>query len=180
MHRYVMTALVMLLAGCTTMKVIEPDPQTGLFPASRTATVTKNVAIDIDQYRSLILVPNGTFTIGMVRNILYFEEVIDFEGLEKIIIREGLTESVPSVNDRIGLNRAAKAYKPFLWLRWDSRQQGSRKYSQLVLTDPLTLEDYFIAETYLDHIWTGVNDQNNFYPMFNAFVKYLQEHSRVF
>lgn len=179
-YKNITIMLMAFLVGCTTLKVVEPDPQTGLFPASKSATVTKNVAIDIDSKRSLILVPNGDFTINMVKNIGYFDEVIDFVALEKIIIREKLTDVVPSVDDRIGLNKAATAYRPFLWLRWDSRQDGSKRYSQLVLTDPITLEDYFLAETLLDHVWAGVNDQNNFYPMFNAFVNYLKEHSADF
>lgn len=180
MYKYIPIILMALLAGCTSMKVVKPDPQTGLFPATKTATITKNMNIDLDSKKALILVPNGDFTVNMVKNIGYFDEVINFEDLEKIIIKEDLTDSVPSVDDRIGLNKAAKAYKPFLWLRWDTRQDGSKKYTQLILTDPITLEDYFVTETYLDHVWAGVNDQNNFYPMFNAFVKYLKQQSESF
>ena len=180
MYKFITAIFMVFLAGCTNMKVVEPDPQTGLFPATKTATITKNVEIDLDNKKSLILVPNGDFTGNMVRNIGFFDEVINFEDLEKIIIRENLTDAVPGVGDRIGLNKAAKSYKPFLWLRWDSRKDGIKEYSQLVLTDALTMEDYFVAETYMDYAWAGVNDQNNHYPMFNALVKYLKQHSESF
>tara|TARA_B100000767_G_C19517627_1_gene431085 strand:- start:89 stop:625 length:537 start_codon:yes stop_codon:yes gene_type:complete len=178
MYKYL--SLIILLTGCTTMKVVKPDAETGLFSVSKVASITKNIPIDLDTKKSLILVPNGDFTGNMIKNIGYFEKVINFEELEVIIIKENLTDAVPSVDDRIGINKAAKAYKPFLWLRWHTRQDGSKKYQQLILTDPITLEDYFITETYLDYAWAGVNDQNNNYPMFNAFIKYLQQHSETY
>jgi len=48
------------------------------------------------------------------------------------------------------------------------------------LTDPLDLEDYFICETLLDYEYSGVNDQNNFYPMMNSFIDYIKQHSQTF
>ena len=180
MYKFLPLFFVLLFTGCTNFKVVETDPSTGFFPGEKRATVTKNLAIDLDSRKELILVPNGDFTGNMVKNIGYFDQVINFEDLEKIIIKENLTELVPSVDDRIGLNKAAKAYRPFLWLKWDSRKDGSKTYQQLVLTDPISLEDYFVAETLLDTVWAGVNDQNNFYPMMNSFIEYLKEHSEEF
>lgn len=180
LYKCVPLALMILLAGCTTtMKVTKPDPQTKLFPSPKSANVIKEMDVDLDSKKSLVLVPNGDFTVDMLKNVGYFDEVITFEELEKILIKENLTETVPSIEDRIGLNKAAKFYKPFLWLRWDSRQDGTREYTQLVLTDPITVEDYLVAETYLDHMW-GINDRNNFYPMFNALVEYMKRNSETF
>jgi hypothetical protein len=53
-------------------------------------------------------------------------------------------------------------------------------YTQFVLTDPLTLDDLFVVETHLDFIWTGVNDQNNWYPMFNALIDYIKSNSKTY
>lgn len=87
---------------------------------------------------------------------------------------------MPSVKDKIGINNAAKHYKPFLWFRLDSHGSGTKEYVQFLLTDPLTLEDYFITETHLDRIWSGVNDQNNWYPMYNSFIAYIKENSKTY
>lgn len=171
---------ILALFGCTTLKVVDPDPNTGYFPAAKKATVVKSEKINLDERKGLLLVGRSDFTGRMAENIGYFEEVIDVEDLEKIIIQEDLTEEVPSLREKIGLNKAAKAYKPFLWLRWNYRVEGNRKYEQLILTDPLTLEDYFIAETYMDYMWAGVNDQNNNYPAFNALIDYIAENSETF
>lgn len=68
----------------------------------------------------------------------------------------------------------------FLWVRWDTRKEGSTEYLQLVLTDPLTLDDYFIAETVFDMVWAGVNDQNNWYPSLNALIDYIRKNSKTY
>jgi len=53
----------------------------------------------------------------MVKNIGYFDEIIDLPELEIIIAKNDLSESVPSVNDQIGIHKTTKAYKPFLQIR---------------------------------------------------------------
>ncbi|RUO19296.1 hypothetical protein CWE08_09950 [Aliidiomarina iranensis] len=177
MRNFVVFVMLFILSGCTTFKVVETDADTGYFPTQQVAVVVKSETIDLSSRKELVLVPNGDFTKGMIENIGYFDRVINFEDLEKIIIQEDLTDEVSSISDRIGVNRAAKEYKPFLWIRWDIREDGFRSYQQLILTDPLTLDDYFITETYLDTTWTGITDQHNFYPMMNALIDYLRENS---
>ena len=172
-------ALVML-AGCgTQMKVVKLD-DSGHFPTKKEATVVTSVAVDLDERRGLLVAPNGDFTADMVRNIGYFDEVINFEELEKRIVTNNLTDKVPSLQDRIGINNAARHYRPFLWLHWDSRKDGTKVYQQLKLVDALTLDEYFVAETYLDVIWAGVTDQNNAYPAMNALIDYLRANSATF
>lgn len=180
--------LACVLAGCTTMKVVTPDPNTGYFTGSKSgntktvkkATIIKNVPVDLDSKKQLIVVVGEEFSPQMVKNLGYFDSVVNFKELEELIIKNNLTDAVPDVNSRIGLNKAAKAYKPFLWLHWNTRKDGNKSYQQLVLTDPLTLEDYFVSETYLDYVWAGVSDQNNFYPAFNALVDYIKDNSKTF
>jgi hypothetical protein len=95
-------------------------------------------------------------------------------------VRNGLAEKVPSITDLIGISNAAKYYKPFLWLHAKTHGASRDMYTQFILTDPLTLDDLFIVETHLDFIWTGVNDQNNWYPMFNALIDYIKSNSRTY
>ena len=181
MFRSLAVVFVLLMSGCSTLKVIEVDEKTGYFPGTKLdAKVVKSVDVDLDSVNDLVLVPNGNFTSNMVKNIGYFDEVITFEDLEKIIIMNDLTEEVSSITDRIGINKAAKAYKNFLWIRWDIRNEGTKEYQQLILTDPITLEDLFIAETYLDYVWAGVTDQYNWYPMMNALIDYIKKNSETF
>lgn len=172
--------LALVVSACTSFKVTPVDEKTGHFPSSIKATVVMNKPIDLDSRKGLLLIPNGEFVKGQIANIKYFDETMTFEDLEKRIVQAGLTEKVPSVRDRIGVNNAAKHYKPFLWLRYEHTGEGRIKTGRFILIDPLTMEDYFITETKLDYAFAGVNDQNNWYPMFNSLIDHIQENSRTY
>lgn len=175
--RFMLVLFTAVVCGCTNMKVAEIDKNTGRFPTTVKATVVKDVEFDLGSMKSLILAPDNEFVLGQLRNIAYFDEVITLEDLEEIIIKNDLTEQVPSIREKIGINRAYKAYKPFLWLRFDTREEGNKTYGQFILTKPDTLEDIFIVEKHFDYVWAGVNDQNTWYPMFNALVDYIEANS---
>jgi hypothetical protein len=178
MKRIIGSILLLLsVAACQSMQVVERDPGTGYFPTSRSATVVKNASIDLDQRRELLVIGRSDFLEGQLGNIGFFNEVLTVPELETRIVREGLTDKVPSVRDKIGLSNAARHYQPFLWLRVDRRSEGNRNYAQFILTDGETLEDYFITETYLDTVWAGVTDRNNWYPMFNSLIDFLDDNS---
>ena len=65
-----------------------------------------------------------------------------------------------------------------MWFHGKMHGSGTERYSQFILTDPVTLDDLLVVETHLDFLWTGVNDQNNWYPMFNALIDYIKQNSK--
>lgn len=168
----------LMLSGCSVLKVAKIEPTTGYFPGGKIANIIKNESINLDSMKSLILVTGGEFVKGQVENIGYFGQVIDRQDLEREIVKKGLQDLVPSIDGPIGINKAYTHYKPFLWLRYDTRGSGNQQYAQFILTDPATLNDIFVAEEHLDYVWKGVNDQMVWYPLSNAFVKYIREHSK--
>ncbi len=181
MHRQILVALTLLfLASCTSLKVVPLDQKTGRYPTTVKATVVASKPFDLDRRKGLILVPNSDFVIGEITNMGYFTRVINVDSLEKAIVQSGLGEKVPSITDAIGLSNAAKIYKPFLWLHFKTRGSGTASYAQVILTDPITLDDLLVVETHLDYLWTGVNDQHNWYPMFNALLDYIQANSATY
>lgn len=182
MSRILLLLLLMVaLSACgTTQKVVSLNPATGYFPTEHKAVVVLDKPIDLDARKSLIVVARSEFVQGQIRNIGYFDEAITLDDLQTRIVQAGLSEQVPSIVDRIGLNRAAKVYKPFLWLRHETRGTGTQQYAKIILTDATTLEDVFVAETHLDYVWSGVNDQYNWYPMFNALIDYIEKHSETY
>ncbi|KUM54662.1 hypothetical protein AR688_15375 [Rheinheimera sp. EpRS3] len=161
------------------MKVAQLDPTTGRFPTKNQATIVKSSPVDLDSMKSLLLLPDNDFVKGQIGNINYFNATITLDDLETLIIQNDLTEEVPSVREKIGINKAYKAYKPFLWLRFDTRRENGKEYAQFILTKPDTLEDIFVVEKHLDYVWAGVNDQNTWYPLFNAIVDYIDENSKT-
>lgn len=176
----VIVCALLTASACTQLKVAEVDPSTGYFPGADTAPVVLAKPLDLDAHKGLIVVGTSDFLVGQLKNIGYFEEVIAVDELETQIIKANLTNQVPSVRDKIGLNKAARFYKPFLWLRVGDRQEGAKEYVQFILTDPITLEDYFVTETELDYLWKGVNDQSNWYPMCNSLIDYIKHNSRTY
>lgn len=171
---------VLLIDGCTQMKVAEVDPKTGYFPTTVKASVLTSKPIDLDAKKSLLLIPNQDFVKGQIANVKYFDEIMTFADLEKRIVQANLSDKVPSVRERIGVSNAARHYKPFLWFRYERKGEGRDQRGQFILTDPLTMEDLFVTETALDYVWAGVNDQNNWYPMFNSLIDYIRQNSRTY
>lgn len=178
MKRIIGSILILLsITACQSMQVVERDSETGYFPTSRSATVVKDVRLDLDERRGLVVIGRSEFLEGQLKNIGFFNEVLTVPELETRIVQQGLSDKVPSVRDKIGLSNAARHYQPFLWLHVDRRSDDNRNYAQFILTDGETLEDYFVTETYLDTVWAGVSDRNNWYPMFNALIDYPDNNS---
>src|SRR5262249_27008117 len=127
-------ALALLMTACTSMQVVEVDAKTGYFPSGTKVPTVKNKSVNLDAQKALAVVPNGGFSEGLLMNLGYFEEVITVDELVNRVIASNLTDRVPSITDRIGLNNAAKYYKNFLWLHYETRTSGNQLYRQLVLT----------------------------------------------
>ena len=159
------------------MEVAELDQTTGRFPTTAKATVVTSVETDLDSMKSLLLLPDNDFVVGQIGNIHYFDETMTLDDLETYIIQADLQDKVSSVRNKIGINKAYDEYKPFLWLRFDSRKDGNKTYGQFILTKPDTLEDILVVEKHFDYVWAGVNDKNTWYPLFNAIVDYIDENS---
>jgi hypothetical protein len=180
MKKLTLVLLLGVVIACTQFKVTTIDPRTGYFPSGKKADVIKSERYDLDSMKSLILVSAGTFGEGQVKNINYFEKVINVDQLQAIIVQEGLQDKVPSISDKIGVNKAYTNYKPFLWLRYHTRGEGRQEYAQFILTDPKDMKGIFIAEKHLDYVWAGVNDQNTWYPLCNALIDYIKENSKTY
>ena len=181
MKKILLIGLLLLFTACSNMKVSQLDPTTNRFKTEDKAIIVKSIKLDLDKYKSLLLLPNDDFMKGQIQNIKYFDKSITIEELESEIIKNNLIDKVPSITDKIGVSRAAREYKPFLWLRFDVRDAGeyNKRYAQFILTNPKTSEDLLIVEKHLDYIWAGVNDQNTWYPLFNAIVDYIDENSKT-
>ena len=172
-----LATLIAFTTSCTSGKVVKRTAETGYFPSTEKTIVLKSKQVNLDKQKTLLLVPNDEFTIGMLKEIDYFDKVIDFDDLERLIVENNLGGKVPSVHSINGINKAAKAYQNFLWLRWRHPVEGDRYSTQLVLIDAETMHELFICETENSYQWSDADDQSNFYPMMNALVDYIDENS---
>lgn len=172
-----LTTLIIVTTSCTSGKVAKRTAETGYFPSTEKAIVLKSEQVNLDKQKTLLLVPNDEFTIGMLKEIDYFDKVIDFDDLEKLIVENNLGEKIPSIDSITGINKAAKVYQNFLWLTWRHPVQDNRHSTQLVLIDAETMHELFLCETERDSQWDRGDDQSNSYPMMNALVDYIGKNS---
>lgn len=173
--------LSLLISACSVGKVSPLEKTTGYFPAQSKATVITSKPVDLDSKKALILIPNNEFFKGQIANIKYFDQAMTLDDLEKAIIQNNLSEKIPTISEKIGLNNAAKHYKPFLYLYGETRRDNDHSYhGRYVLVDAVTMDELFVTETELDYAWKGVNDQYNWYPMFNALIDYIKSNSKTY
>lgn len=180
MKNIIIATLLLCLSACggTQFTVVKPDPKTGYFSESAaislgTADIVESKPRQFEKYQELLVVTAGDFFREEMQLTGYFDRVIDFQELQRIIIKEGLDDEIPQIDGLIGMKKVSDHIGPFLWLRGDQRYEGNDKYVQLILTDPLTAEDVLIAEVVID-IWVGVFDNNTWYPLLNAVVNWIQ------
>lgn len=198
MKQVFVLSLILILTGCgTRAEIVQRDPNTGYFLTNVKANVSLSENIDLDNHKSIILIPAKTdptkldtpfkqwdnrdaFEYGLMKSINYFDTIIDHDELERIIVKNNLGDQVPTITGRVGLHNAAKAYKPFLLLRWENiHTTDSDKPIQLILSDPITNKDLFITQTHWRD-WDGTSDQRNWYPMMNALIDYIDKNSKTY
>lgn len=179
-HIFCWLAAALALGGCgTQLQVAEVDPATGLLKSERgevgAATVVTAKQMSLAPFRSMVFVSGSQFGIDQMKKIGYFTEVVDLDGLQRLIIANNLQEKIPTLTDKIGLNKLYRAHKPFLWVHFKRVTRQHKEYMQLVATNPDTLEDIFVSEVHLDYAWSGVTDQNSRYPLFNSLITWINQ-----
>lgn len=174
-------SLAALLSGCGTMnKVAEVDKTTGQLRSERgevtKATVVTSKKVSLAKFNGIVFVSRGgTYSIDQMKATGLFPTVLNFDGLQKLVVANNLTDKVSGLNEPIGLSRLAKVYKPFLWVDYKVVKRENKSYLQMIATNPENLEDLFVAEVYLDFVWSGVKDQNSHYPLFNSFMEWARQ-----
>lgn len=179
-RRIAALAAIALLTACgTQMKVAAIDEKTGLLKSEKgevsQATVVTSKKIPLAQFKSMAFISSSDWGVGQLKALNYFDEVLSYDELQKLVIAKDLVDKVPSLSEPIGLSKLYRAYKPFLWVRFKQIRKDNKPYLQLIATNPENLDDVFVSEVYLDYVWAGVNDQNSRYPLFNAFIEWVNQ-----
>lgn len=198
LSKFLAVASCLLLSACVSvMKDTSPDPITGLFPTMFGSEVITNKRADIDSKKQLLLVEvfhNGgsnyfdtrnvtDYHIKQLRKLNYFDEIYTLKDLELSIINNGLSDEITSLDNPLAISRAAKNYKPFLWLTIEidmlpGPSAGNRK---LTLIDPTTLEKLLIVEAHPNQ-WgvIATSDEAVRFPLYNALIEYIRQNSKGF
>ena len=137
--------------------------------------VLKKISINADTLKTLLVVPTSDFWLQMGQNLNYFNEVLTDDQFESAIVKAGLSDQIFTVYDKMGLNRAYNAYKPFVILSQTKVRKKGRWYAGLTLYDPKSAEMIFENEIWVDLVWVGWTDQVTTYPLLNSLLDYLRE-----
>jgi len=171
--------VVGFFSGCNTIG--EPkaiNPETGRIDTNLSygtkANIVHSEQIDLSGHRDLILVLGGDFFREQTELTGYFKKVVNREEMEKLLISEGLTDLVSDVTNYISWKKINDNYGEFLVLKPDTRDEGRSEFIQIKVIDPSKAKDLFIAEVKLDYMWKGINDDTVFYPLYNAFLDWME------
>ncbi|MEI6091276.1 MAG: hypothetical protein WCR42_12550 [bacterium] len=170
----VITAFFFLVSCDTYDKVTTLNPKTGRFNAYNVnVKITTASKANTDTLKKLIIVPNSSYWIGMVKNMNYFDEIMTFSDMDMDITKKGLADKIPSLTDKIGLNRAYNLYRPFFVLYFTQELKNNQLYFGLALYDPGKVETIFENKVFVNHSVLDRTDQKTMYPLFNSLLDYL-------
>jgi hypothetical protein len=179
MKRILILLAIVIMFSCGTVGKVSERQVNGMFKATKQAKIIKKVTFNMDSHKALLVVPTGDFTLGMCKNIGYFDRVITFEEFELEIIKDQKQEEVGALSGRIGKSNAYRKYKPFLYIAFDNNEENTN-YLQLKLIKPDTADELFVTEIFMDTFWSGVYDANTFNPLFNELIRYIMTNSDTY
>ena len=186
MHRLlVFTALTVTVllgtTGCTTIgQPKDIDPATGkiathsIYGAAK-VNVVKSERVSLEKFKPLILTLGSTLR-DQTAKLGYFTQVVDRQGMEKLLIKEGKSDLVSDVTNLLSWKKISDSYQPFLVLKLETRSEGRMaEYMQLKVIRADNADEVFVAEVKMDFMWKGVSDDTVLYPLYNAFIDWLHQ-----
>jgi hypothetical protein len=110
-----------------------------------------------------------------------FSDPIGETELQQRLIAAGVQDKVPETHDLLGLNKAYRAYKPFLWVHFELVSDDDVCFVTMIATDPGNGQDLFKANIRArsppgvddgcsSFSLDTTTDQGTWYPLFNSFI----------
>lgn len=173
--------LCLLISGCgPAMKVAKIDSSTGLIQPQGAmlgkATVVKSVKIPLAKYKEMVFFTASSyqyeFGTNQLKEIGYFDQIMKYSDLEKIVVANNLQDKIISLDNQIGLSRLAHNYKPFLWIELSVGNKNGEGYAKLQVRNVENAEDVFEATTSLS---LGTSDETVWYPLFNELITWINQ-----
>lgn len=178
---------LILLAGCTTFSPAQIDKKTGYIPIPLEWEITPTISkkIKLADYKKFAVIVVGKydpivykrFWLDSIRNIGYFDEVLDKEGLSSLIFRKNLQEKAINSTDPFNLYKLQKLLGNFLVIKPTFIFKGGDYYSaEMQVINPKN--DVILFKIKNDAFNFSGLDHPLFYPMLNAFIKWVQENDK--
>lgn len=177
----------LVLVGCAASSgPATVDPKTGYLPVAvipgmgldKGSTVT-DLRVDFEKYQGRMLVTGPTSAREQLAAIGAFGDVFDNDELQRRVIAAGLQDQVQNTDDPIGISRAYKYYKPFLWMHWEVKKEFGGVFARIIVTEPGTGQDLFIASTRACDAEGCMQNPGTLYPLFNSFIDWVRKNGRA-
>lgn len=199
----------LLVSACGTYgesKIAQVNPKTGLLQSDQEVAVAKVVVskkLALSSYKDLAVISKDDFSpmnsnsktdnVKQLKALGYFNEVISFDDLQRLVVSNNLQSKVTTLSNWGGVRDLYRSYKPFLVIHFKCIERGDIVY-RLLVTNPDTLENVFVSEvevhskigyglTSLATLGAGMNrnnmctgyDQDTRYPLFNSLIVWINQ-----
>lgn len=180
----VLLGCMAILAGCgSTLKVTELDEKSGYFPASQKIPhdgVVVYTQYNAEKYSPMLYVKTdekdkkyNAFFIDSFTRTRKFKKVVGKSELEEYVFKNNLAGKVTSVSDVIGLHNLQKEIGNFLVVEPYVEWKGGYNFeAEFKVLDPADGKVVFHVRNKAFN-WDGL-DQPLFFPMFNAFMDWIE------
>lgn len=197
MHTQLKVIAVALLtlasAACTTtFKAAATDPNTGRYNLGADAAIpaseiTVRRPFPVDTASRMIFVRSNLNSVDTydayfeqsLENIGYFGQVLRKDEFERMLVHDGHSNEVQTVDGFAGLARASQVYGPFLVVDFDVEAgAGYQVRVKMQVYNAANAEELLHVEHQVTN-WAGL-DSVLFQPTFNVLADWLDENSATF
>ena len=173
--------LISMISCGTFEKAATINTQTNYFPAkkNKVPVILIDKPTNADTLKLMLVVPSTDYWLAMGKNMNFFERVLTYDQFQSEIVKKGLSDKIPTLSDKVGLNRAYKLNQPYVILNLTKvNKPGNGWFAGLTLYDPKNAEIIFQNEIWLNLMWDGWTDQGTMFPLFNSLLDYLRKQEK--
>ena len=190
--RYKLAGFLMLtlITACVSrgpsFVVVKVDRQTGFLALNNgqqgklEPIIEKSQKFELTDFKEFVFVTGSNmasknYLRDQLAELKVFDQIMDYEGLEKIVVANKLQDEIPSLKNKLSINKLYTSYKPFLWIHLGYEKQGNDAFMILDVTDPRDMDVKFKVKVPLHKVESS--DANVRYPLINALIGWLKENN---
>jgi len=175
--------IIYVLIVVTTLSYAQNSETDKLFKTTIVTNVTKSDTINLDDYKSLIIIPSGVQFSEYFEKINYFDKFQTFDEFEKEIRKSEFKKEVGDFWGKDGFINAYTKYKKFLCLIIN--QDRKNKIIKMSLYKPDTKEMFtVVGELKIQNIGisagTDYVENGTYESMLNELVHYIKANSKTY
>lgn len=181
---FAVSLMALIFSGCTTFEPAKINKKTGYIDSVFKSKPTITKKIQVKQYKQMALVVMGDdlkdsyklFWIDSIKNLNYFNRVVDKERLDQWIFQKGFQDRAPGSTDPIALYKLFKLVGNFLIIKPTLYMEENWYVAKLQVITPQNNEIVFEVKDTAKNI--GGLDQPLLYPMLNSFIKWMSDNDQ--